>query len=114
TEADFRDWLTEQELTYALGVRVNTGVWWGKHQPAKVSPSALGRPRTRLKRDARHQPISVLAVARTLPGKSWRTVSWREGTKGTLSSRFARVRVCAANYDLAREEEWLLIEWPQG
>ena len=41
-------------------------------------------------------------------------MSWRDGTKGRLSSRFARVRVRAANDDLVREEEWLLIEWPHG
>jgi SRSO17 transposase len=81
TEADFRDWLTEQELTYVLGVRANTSVWWGNHQPVRVEKSASSRPRTRLKRDAHHQPVSVLEVARALPSKSWRTVSWREGTK---------------------------------
>ena len=53
-------------------------------------------------------------MARALPPQSWRTVSWRDGTKGQLSSRFARVRVRAANDDLARQEEWLLIEWPHG
>ena len=58
--------------------------------------------------------MSVLNVARALPPRSWRTVSWRDGTKGQLSSRFARVRVRAANDDLARDEEWLLIEWPHG
>jgi len=31
-----------------------------------------------------------------------------------LSSRFARVRVRAAQGDRSREEEWLLIEWPKG
>lgn len=113
TEADFRDWLCTRQLQYVLGVRANTSVWWGKHQPARTQVSTRGRPRTRLKRDARHQPVSVLEVARALPQKSWRTVTWREGTKEKLSSRFARVRVRAANYNLARDEEWLLIEWPQ-
>ena len=112
TEADFRDWLTQQALPYVLGVRVNTSVWWGKHQPLRTPKAAQGQRRTRLKRDAHHQPVSVLDVARALPPNSWRTVSWREGTKETLSSRFARVRVCAANYNVARDEEWLLIEWP--
>src|SRR5689334_16203131 len=45
-------------------------------------------------------------------------ISWREGTAGTLTSRFARVRVRAAHRDYwraePRNEEWLLIEWPQG
>jgi len=114
TEADFRDWLTQQELTYVLGVRANTSVWWEQHQAARAQKFTRGRPRTRLKRDARHQPISVLEVARALPQKSWRSVTWREGTKEPLSSRFARLRVRAANSNLARDEEWLLIEWAQG
>jgi SRSO17 transposase len=113
-ETDFRDWLIEREFDYVLAVRTTTSVWWGKHQPAKTPPSTGGRPRTRLARDARHQPISVLDLARELPKKAWKTVNWREGTNGALSSRFARVRVRAANANRARAEEWLLIEWPEG
>jgi len=113
-EAAFRDWLTGQALPYMLGVRANTAVWWGEHQPAPVGEASGERPRKRVKRDACHKPLSVLKVARALPEQSWRTVSWRDGTKGQLSSRFARVRVRAANDDLARQEEWLLIEWPPG
>ena len=109
-EAAFRDWLSEQTLSYVLGVRANTALWWGEHQPAPAGQ----RRRKYVKRDARHKPLSVLDVARALPSQSWRTMSWREGTKGQLSSRFARVRGRAANDDLAREEEWLLIEWPHG
>lgn len=114
SESGFRDWLTSQALLYALAVRANTAVWWGKHQPATPKPAATGRRRPRLKRDARHQPISVLKLAHALPATSWRTVSWREGTNQTLSSRFARVRVRAAHDNLDRQEEWLLIEWPRG
>ena len=111
-EADFRQWLSARNLDYVLAVRSATSVWWDRHQPAKVSPSTHGRPRTRLKRDARHQPISVLDLARSLPAQRWRTVIWRAGTNGALSSRFARVRVRAAQGNRARPEEWLLIEWP--
>ena len=43
-------------------------------------------------------------------------VRWREGTKGTMSSRFAAIRVRVAHRDYnraeAREPEWLLMEWP--
>ena len=109
-EAAFRDWLTGQALPYVLGVRANTAVWWGEHQPAPAGQ----RPSKHVKRDARHKPVAVLDVARALPPQSWRTVSWRDGTKGRLSSRFARVRVRAANENLVRDEEWLLIEWPHG
>jgi len=113
-ESGFRDGLTERELSYVLAVRETTGVWWGEHQPAPVPANdspARGRPRTRLKRDAAHQPIGVLELARQLPAKSWRTITWREGTNQTLCSRFARVRVRAASGNRARKEEWLLIEW---
>jgi SRSO17 transposase len=55
-------------------------------------------------------------VALRLPSRAWRTVSWREGTNQRLRSRFAALRVRAAHRDYkrtrAREQEWLLIEWP--
>jgi SRSO17 transposase len=115
TESDFRDWLQSQKLDYVLGVRMSTSVWWGRHQPAQAPPrSARGRPRTRVQRDAKHQPISVLEVARALAPKMWRNVTWRQGSCKPLSSRFARVRVRAAHHDQMRDEEWLLIEWPEG
>ena len=49
--------------------------------------------------------------------RAWQTISWREGTNDTLTSRFARLRVRPAHRDYnrtqARPEEWLLIEWPE-
>jgi SRSO17 transposase len=114
-EAQMRDWLNARQLAYALGVRPGTTVWWGEHQPAAAARQRpRGRPRTRVRRTARHQPISVLDLARALPAASWRTIEWREGTNAPLASRFARVRCRAAQGDRPRAEEWLLIEWRQG
>src|SRR3954463_7283518 len=77
-----------------------------------------GRRPKLMRRDSEHQPVSVKALALGLPPASWQTVSWREGSAGALTSRFARVRVRAAHRDEWRAEpqgeEWLLIEWPQG
>lgn len=112
-ETELRDWLRERRLDYALNIRSGTRVWWGKYQPAPPPEYEHGRPRTRLIRDAAHQPIGVLSLAQQLPKASWRTVRWREGTKAVLCSRFARVRVRAAHDNRAREDEWLLIEWPK-
>ena len=56
----------------------------------------------------------MLELARALPAQSYRTLTWREGTNAQLRSRFARVRVRAAQGDQPRAEEWLLIEWPKG
>ena len=56
----FRDWLSGQALPYVLGVRANTAVWWGEHQPAPCQRDKGERPRKRVKRDARHKPLSVI------------------------------------------------------
>lgn len=112
----WRETLTEHGLHYAVGTQSQTTVWWGEHQPLAM-PAArgrVGRPRHRTQRDKDHQPISVADVARALPTRSWRTVTWREGVAAPLRSRFARVRVRAAHRDQPRDEEWLTIEWPQN
>ncbi len=109
-----RDWLTEQGLVYALGVRTGTTVWWGEHQPVTAPIiGKRGKTKTHLTRDEHHQPISVLTLARALGAQCFRSVTWRQGTSEPLRSRFARVRVRAAHRDVPREEEWLVIEWPK-
>ena len=62
---------------------------------------------------------SLCQIAKDLPAGSWKTVTWREGTKGPLTSRFARVIVWMANglvqgktMEVPAEE--LLLEWPEG
>jgi len=112
----WREQLAGHGLSYAVAVRSTTTVWWGDHQPVPEPPSThrRGRPRRRVQRDQHHQPISVFDLAHELPKRAWRQVSWREGVAGTLSSRFARVRVRAAQKDRPRDEEWLIIEWPEG
>lgn len=113
-EAALRDRLTAHGLCYAVGIRPVTTVWWAEHQPAPAVKQVRGRPRMRVRRDATHQPISVCELARALPAASFHTITWREGTQAPLRSRFARVRVRAAQGGQARGEEWLLIEWPKG
>ena len=114
-EAALRDRLSAHDLPYAVGIKPATAVWWDKHQPANAPvKQGRGRHRTRVLRDATHQPISVRELALALPSDSYRTLTWREGTNAALASRFARVRVRAAHADRPREEEWLLIEWPKG
>lgn len=112
-EAAWRAQLSAWGLSYAVAVRANTTVWWGGHQPAALPlPGARGgRPRTKLIIDAQHRPVSVLELAQQLPARTFRTVTWREGPQA-LHSRFAAVRVRAAQARRAREEEWLLIQWP--
>jgi SRSO17 transposase len=86
--------------------------------PPKPSTPGRGRPTKRLRRDAEHQPVNVKDLAFSLPARTWRTITWREGTNEPLRSRFARLRIRIAHRDFYRSEpwpeEWLLIEWPKG
>jgi SRSO17 transposase len=118
-ETRFREGLTELELQYAVGVHENLTVWQPGEVPRpKKRRKGRGRPPTRLHRDAEHQPVSVKELAFSLPAHEGRIVTWREGTRQKLKSRFAAVRVRPAHRDEKRSEpypeEWLLIEWPSG
>ena len=106
-------------LLYVAGILSNTTVWapgTGPLPPKKWS--GHGRVPTRMRRNAKHRPLSVKELALGLPKRAWRSIKWREGSADWLSSRFARVRVRAAHRDYnltdSRPEEWLLIEWPEG
>jgi len=117
-ETAWREALDEMGLAYCVGVQSVTTVWAAGTGP--VPPKAknkIGRPRTRWQRVTGSTPLSVKGLAETLTPQRWRTVRWREGTNATLSSRFAAVRVRAAHRDerrsTLREEQWLLIEWPE-
>jgi len=118
-ETDFRVGVVKLGLRYMLGVRSGTSVWAPGTEPLPPAPwSGRGRRPTRLRRDDEHQPATLKVLAISLPARAWRHVTWREGTQGELSSRFAAVRVRPAHRDTQRSEpwpeEWLLIEWPDG
>jgi SRSO17 transposase len=117
--SDLRADITALGLTYVAGILSNTTVWAPRTGPLPAKKwSGRGRPPKLLRRDAKHQPVSVKELALGLPKRAWRTIEWREGTTERLSSRFARVRVRVARRDFkrseSRPEEWLLIEWPKG
>lgn len=106
-------------LAYAVGTRANTGVWAPDTAPLPAVPTVgTGRPSKNLRRAPGHEPVSIKALALALPANAYQTVTWREGTNETLTSRFAAVRVRTAHRDYwrshPRPEEWLLIEWPDG
>ena len=117
--SELRADITALGLAYVAGILSTTTVWAPDTGPLPAKKwSGIGRPPTLLRRDGKHQPISVKELALGLPKRSWRVVKWREGSAEWLSSRFARVRVRAARCDFklteSRPEEWLLIEWPEG
>jgi SRSO17 transposase len=109
----FREGLETRGLVYIVGATGELVVF--TRQPQWVTPTrpARGRPATRSRLAAGNpQPVPLSTVAaRVLRHK----VTWREGTKGKLSGRFAWVRVWPghgwATGDCADAASvWLLIE----
>ena len=116
---EFRDRLTAAGLPYVVGVKGETTVWRPGQAPLPPKPwGGRGRPPTCVRRTGQHQPVSLRRLAAELPASAWHVVRWREGTRGAMRSRFARLRVRPAHRDeqrsTPRPEEWLLIEWPKG
>jgi SRSO17 transposase len=116
-DTDLRDGITKIGLSYVVGIQSSTSLWPPGVQPLPPKPwSGRGRPPSAIRRSGGHQPVSAKQLARDLPEKAWRRVTWREGTNTKLASHFAAVRVRPAHrdYDRAapRPEEWCLIEWP--
>lgn len=57
---------------------------------------------------------SLRTLAGLLPQTAFRTVTWREGSRSNLTSRFALLRLAPSGdaEDGAEDEQSLLIEWP--
>jgi hypothetical protein len=113
--APFRQALSARSLSWTVGIPGRQKVY--PADVAMIFPVAgHGRPRQH------HIPDSKsLAAEKLLAEQAWRSVSWRRGTKGRLSSRFAAIRVRVADGPTQRirdmggqhlpgEEVWLVGE----
>src|SRR5918998_1505433 len=109
---EFRRGLDQRGLAWAAGVACTQLVY-----PAAVrlrpSLTPTGRPATHPVPS--RPPCSAAAM---LERQRWRRLTWRNGTKGPLSARFAALRVRVAdgprNADSTRlpgREVWLIGEW---
>jgi len=118
-EFAFRENLRDRSLFYAVQVEPST-VAWDEDPNIELPPlNKKGRPR-------KYPPLASLPpagslrdLARDLQDNAWQALTWREGTRGPQTSRFALVRVWAAHGWRKQEHpnrvpEWLLIEWPEG
>ena len=113
--ASFRHALSERGLQWAVGIPRHQKVYRGD---VALSFPVAGRGRPRQRHIPDSKSISVEAM---LAGASWRSVSWRHGTKGRLAARFAAVRVRVADGPTQRirdmggqhmpgDEAWLIGE----
>jgi SRSO17 transposase len=88
---DFRDGLAARGLTYMVGVTEDFVVFAEQPVWAPPRPATGGRPQTRPQlTDGSPAAVAVGELARRV---RLRKVTWREGTKGKLSARFAWLRV---------------------
>ncbi len=108
----FRQGLEARGLAWAVGIACPQFVY-----PTTVR---LHPARTLTGRLAKHPVPSrpPCSAAEMLEKHRWRRITWRNGTKGPLSARFAAVRVRVAdgpldadNTRLPGEEVWLIGEW---
>ncbi len=109
--AAFRQALSERGLLWAVGILRVQKVYGAAVQVA-VPPQWRGRKRRPVPDEEPREAEKVLA------GLSWRRITWRQGTKGALTARFAALRVRVGdgavwgnNRHLPGEEVWLVGEW---
>jgi SRSO17 transposase len=109
----FREGLDERGLTYVVRVNGQPVVWQPESRPT-LKPAAKSK-NGKTYQDEQYPPLPVAEMAKRL---SYRKVTWREGSRGWQSSRFAAVRIrCAhavSNGCPPGQEQWLLCEWPDG
>jgi SRSO17 transposase len=115
----FREGLTVLGIPYIVGVTKETTVWAPGTEPLPAPRyRGVGRPKALLRRSKNRRPVSISILAHQLPASSWKTISWRAGTRGQMRSRFAFLRVRPAHRDelrrTPRDVEWLIIEWPRA
>jgi SRSO17 transposase len=106
--------LEERGLDYVVQVKGATSAHPHDAVPERPPYSGRGRPPVVRYPDAAH---SLEALVLAAGPASARRVTWREGDRGPLTSRFVCLRVRPANAAHRDEhgvlpERWLLAEWP--
>ncbi|MGI5513825.1 IS701 family transposase [Streptomyces sp. CA-106131] len=114
----FRLALEERGIDYVVGVRSDTAVLPETATRTAPAWSGTGRPPVPRYRQA---PTSVRTLVQDAGHGALHRVTWRQGSKGPLRSRFAALRVRPAGVRLRRAHPgedlpvcWLLAEWPAG
>jgi SRSO17 transposase len=114
-DTDLLDKIAAVGLWYFAEVPHDTRVW--QQRPATVLPtwSGQGRPPTRLRvPEEGPEPIPVAQLAARLPAQCWRRRTIKEGSKGPLVARFAKVRVIAVREGLPGPDVWLVLRYHVG
>lgn len=113
----FRTTLERLGVPYGLGISSTPTFFRGHPRVRTAKRSARGRPPTRPVLDGRVRPVSAAALAKQLPAKAWKVVSWRNGDNRPWQAEFVAVRVSPAHEwrkGRLSKEVWLLCQRPIG
>jgi SRSO17 transposase len=115
---EFRCGLEERELCYVLDVKGATSAYPETVERERPEWKGNGRPP---KARYRQDPSSLKDLALAAGKNAAVTVTWREGRRGKMTSRFSALRVRPANEGLRHAVHkadkdlpvcWLICEWP--
>lgn len=113
---EFRRGLAERGLRFAVGILGTNHVYPRAATLVGRAPRQYGRPP--IHRVPSHPSAAARAVLAAVPRRIWRRVTWRAGSYGPLSARYAAIRVRVAEgargVGSARPpgaEVWLVGEW---
>jgi SRSO17 transposase len=126
--ADFRDGLSRRGIGYVVAIRSDVTVHPQDARPTAPVWSGNGRKSQPRYRD---KPSSVAALTAGRGRQAFTEVTWREGSRGPMRSRFLVLRVRPAGvrarrlaqaaataqggcWDGVLPEVTLLVEWPEG
>lgn len=106
--SEFRRELETRGLSYLVAVTGTGKVWHPDSQPSLPDYKGVGRPPTRL----RDEEGSTVPAEELVDIARFRRVTWRQGSRGMQSARFAtfRVRPARQKNGPPQPEQWLLIE----
>jgi SRSO17 transposase len=116
--SQFRAALDERGIVYSVQVKGEALAQTADAQPVPPTWSGHGRPPTRP--DYPDDPISIARHVLDAGRDTATTVTWREGSKGSLRSQFVFLRVRPAGHRIPRDDDgtlpqrWLIAEWPDG
>ena len=114
---EFRAGLRERRLDYVVQIKSNRAVWKAESAPDD-SLTQTQRQEYERSLPPEQRPRSVRELALSRGRSCCRRVSWREGSKGMLSSSFGRllVRPAPDHWHGVRPlpEVTLIYEWPYG
>jgi SRSO17 transposase len=115
---EFRRGLDDRQIPYMVQVKKTTSAYPEPTQRERSDYGGMGRPPTARYRTA---PCSLKELVLAAGKRAAHGVTWREGSRGRMHSRFVALRVKPANRQLiaaaqAADRElqvrWLLAEWP--